>query len=158
MERLSTQLISQEKDCLIDHGYSQWSYHEAQALPGCVIYPRSTQDVVKLVKLAALHSIPLVPYSGGTSLEGHFHAFVSVNEPKVEDRVPINELPPGLGWSLDFTEMGEIIKINAGDLDIVVQPGVSYDAINATLREQNIPLFFPVDPAPGAMIGTFLLV
>lgn len=36
----------------------------------------------------------------------------------------------------------------AGDLDIVVQPGISYDAINATLKEQGIPLFFPVDPAP----------
>lgn len=41
----------------------------------------------------------------------------------------------------------------AGDLDVVVQPGVSYEALNATLIEQGIPLFFPVDPAPGAMIG-----
>jgi len=34
------------------------------------------------------------------------------------------------------------------DLDAVVQPGVSYDALNAELKEQGIPLFFPVDPAP----------
>lgn len=76
-----------------------------------------------------------------------------MKEPTIEERVPIESLPPGLGWSLDFTEMGEIIQINAGDLDIVVQPGVSYDAINSTLKERGIPLFFPVDPAPGAMIG-----
>lgn len=39
------------------------------------------------------------------------------------------------------------------DLDAVVQPGVSYDALNAELKERGIPLFFPVDPAPGAQIG-----
>lgn len=35
----------------------------------------------------------------------------------------------------------------------MVQPGVSYEALNDTLKEKGIPLFFPVDPAPGAQIG-----
>lgn len=30
---------------------------------------------------------------------------------------------------------------------------MSYDALNAELKERGIPLFFPVDPAPGAQIG-----
>lgn len=38
-------------------------------------------------------------------------------------------------------------------MDCIVQPGVSYNALNDTLKEDGIPLFFPVDPAPGAMIG-----
>ena len=40
------------------------------------------------------------------------------------------------------------------DLDIVVQPGVGYEALNAELKERGIPLMFPVDPAPGASEST----
>jgi len=36
-----------------------------------VVYPLTTQDVVKIVKIAVQYKMPLIPYSGGTSLEGH---------------------------------------------------------------------------------------
>jgi D-lactate dehydrogenase (cytochrome) len=39
-------------------------------LPGAVLYPRSTDDVVKIVKTASKYGIPLIPYCAGTSLEG----------------------------------------------------------------------------------------
>lgn len=32
----------------------------------------STDDVVKVVKVSRKYRIPITPYSGGTSLEGHF--------------------------------------------------------------------------------------
>jgi hypothetical protein len=37
-----------------------------------VVYPTSTEDVVKIVNVARKYRMPIVPYSGGTSLEGHF--------------------------------------------------------------------------------------
>jgi len=37
-----------------------------------VVYPNSTEDVVKVVQIANKHRTPVIPYSGGTSLEGHF--------------------------------------------------------------------------------------
>ena len=37
-----------------------------------VVYPESTEDVVKIVKIATKYRMPVVPYSGATSLEGHF--------------------------------------------------------------------------------------
>jgi FAD/FMN-containing dehydrogenase len=37
-----------------------------------VVYPDSTEDVVKIVNLARKYRMPIIPYSGGTSLEGHF--------------------------------------------------------------------------------------
>lgn len=43
---------STERDNLVDHGYSVWSYHDAKALPGAVLYPRSTEDVVRIVKVS----------------------------------------------------------------------------------------------------------
>lgn len=36
-----------------------------------VVYPESTEDVVKIVNIARKYKMPVVPYSGGTSLEGH---------------------------------------------------------------------------------------
>lgn len=36
-----------------------------------VVYPLSTEDVVQIVKIATNFKMPIVPYSGGTSLEGH---------------------------------------------------------------------------------------
>lgn len=35
-----------------------------------MLYPRSTDDVVKIVKTASKYGIPLIPYCAGTSLEG----------------------------------------------------------------------------------------
>ena len=37
-----------------------------------VVYPNSTEDVVKVMKIATKYRMPIVPYAGGTSLEGHF--------------------------------------------------------------------------------------
>lgn len=37
-----------------------------------VIFPQSTEDVVKVVKIATKYRMPVIPYSGATSLEGHF--------------------------------------------------------------------------------------
>lgn len=39
-----------------------------------VVHPESTEDVVKIVKIAAKYKMPVTPYSGGTSLEGNFRA------------------------------------------------------------------------------------
>jgi len=36
------------------------------------VRPKSTEDVVKIVNIAKKYRVPIVPYSGATSLEGHF--------------------------------------------------------------------------------------
>ncbi|GAA5967583.1 hypothetical protein JCM3765_002294 [Sporobolomyces pararoseus] len=150
--------IAEDKDSLIAHGWNDWAAHGPTGLPGAIVYPRSTEDVVKIVKTASANSIPLIPYCAGTSLEGHTSALGypgSVEAlPEGHSQIPLEDLKPGLAIVVDFAEnMNQIIQINSKDLDAVVQPGVSYDALNAELKEQGIPLFFPVDPAPGAQIG-----
>ena len=42
--------------------------------PSVVVWPQSTEDVVKIVKTAVKYKMPVIPYSGATSLEGHFRA------------------------------------------------------------------------------------
>lgn len=154
---LPSDSISRDRLALESHAFSEWDYHTCRALPGAVLYPRNTEDVVRIVKAASKHSIPVIPYAGGTALEGHFGACATHSNPaesvatelaKAGKHIPVSALVPGLGWSIDFGEMDAIIQVNEDDLDVVVQPGVSYDALNMTLKERGIPLFFPVDPAP----------
>jgi len=39
-----------------------------------VVHVRTTEDVVKVVKISKRYLVPIVPYSGGTSLEGNLSA------------------------------------------------------------------------------------
>lgn len=54
--------------CMIHHSFS---YIPTGALHSVIVYPISTEDVVKIVKIAVKYRMPIIPYSGGTSLEGH---------------------------------------------------------------------------------------
>lgn len=69
--------LATDRDSLTSHGHSDWAAHDPNGLPGAVLYPRSTEDVVKIVKLASKFGIPLIPYSAGTSLEGELSSAVA---------------------------------------------------------------------------------
>ncbi|KAL0488064.1 D-lactate dehydrogenase LDHD [Acrasis kona] len=47
--------------------------------------------------------------------------------------------------------MNKVVKINKDDMDVTVQPGITYDELNEALKDTG--LFFPMDPGPGACIG-----
>ncbi|PSR88871.1 hypothetical protein PHLCEN_2v5020 [Hermanssonia centrifuga] len=64
-------IISTDPDVLKTYGSSANSYHPA-APHSVVVHVRSTEDVVKVVNIARKYRVPIVPYSGATSLEGHF--------------------------------------------------------------------------------------
>jgi len=116
------------------HGYSENDYHPG-SLHTVVVYPHSTEDVVKIVEIANKYKMPITPYSGATSLEGNFRA------------------PEVGGICVDMSSMDQILEIHEADSDLVCQPGVGWMHINDTLKKKGIPLFFPLDPGPGATIG-----
>jgi len=47
--------------------------------------------------------------------------------------------------------MKSILRLGKEDMDVTVQPGISYDELNEQLKVTG--LFFPMDPGPGACIG-----
>jgi D-lactate dehydrogenase (cytochrome) len=49
--------------------------------------------------------------------------------------------------------MDQILQFNQEDMDIVVQPSVSWMELNEELAKRQSGLFFPVDPGPSARIG-----
>lgn len=69
---LPAEEMDQSRDTLVSHGYNEWAAHGPTGLPGAVLYPRSTDDVARIVKSAAKHGIPVIPYCAGTSLEGEY--------------------------------------------------------------------------------------
>lgn len=63
--------VSTDEEDLTHHGVSEWSYHGAE-LPTVVVWVESTPEVQEIVRIARKHRVPITPFSGGTSLEGHF--------------------------------------------------------------------------------------
>ncbi|KIJ62255.1 hypothetical protein HYDPIDRAFT_114740 [Hydnomerulius pinastri MD-312] len=116
--------------------YAQSSYTQVPGLPHTVVvHVRSTEDVVKVVNISSRYLVPVVPYSGGTSLEGNLSA------------------PPSGSICVDLSGMDRILAINESDADVVCQAGVTWNNLNETLKEKGIPLFFPLDPGRDATIG-----
>jgi D-lactate dehydrogenase (cytochrome) len=107
------------------------SYHRGYR-PDVVVWPKSTEEVVSILKHANERMIPVTPWGAGTSLEG-------------------NPLPVEGGMVLDFELMNQILAIRAEDFQVDVQPGVKYKDMNQMLARNG--LFFPPDPGANATIG-----
>ncbi|KAF2477293.1 D-lactate dehydrogenase mitochondrial precursor [Lindgomyces ingoldianus] len=129
---LGSDAISTDDEDLHLHGYSEWSSINIDQLPVAVAYPKSTEEVSQIAKICHKYKIPMIPYSGGSSLEANFSA-------------------PYGGMSIDFSFMDQIISLHADDMDVVVQPSVPWMSLNEEIK--NSGLFFPVDPGPSARIG-----
>ena len=100
--------------------------------PSAVVFAESTQDVADAVKLAAAHRVPVIPFGVGSSLEGHLLAVQG-------------------GISIDVSRMNQVLAVQAEDLTVTVQPGVTRMAVNAAVKSEG--LFFPIDPGADASIG-----
>lgn len=70
-ETLPAGHVITDQKSLQTYGHSDNSYHPTSP-HSVVVRPESTDDVVKIVNIARKYVIPIVPYSGATSLEGHF--------------------------------------------------------------------------------------
>ncbi|CAG8312266.1 unnamed protein product [Penicillium salamii] len=119
--------ISTDDEDLKMHGYSEWSSINIDRLPVAVAFPNSTEEVAAIARVCHKYKVPMIPYSGGSSVEGHFSA-------------------PFGGISVDFLNMSDIVAFHPEDMDIVVQPSVSWMELNETIKSSG--LFFPVDPGP----------
>ena len=124
-ERCSTALVVREQ-----HGRDE-SPFEAPP-PAAVVFAESTADVAFTVKLASDYSVPVIPFGIGSSLEGHLLAVQG-------------------GISIDVGRMNQVLSINAEDLTVTVQPGVTRKQHTEAVKSTG--LFFPIDPGADATIG-----
>lgn len=101
--------------------------------PDIVVFPGDTADVQRVLDVARRHRLPVFTRGAGTGLSG-------------------GSIPQG-GIALVMTRMNRILEIDATDLLIRVQPGVS--TLEVQQAVQKIGLFYPPDPSSGriATIG-----
>jgi D-lactate dehydrogenase (cytochrome) len=124
-ERLTTAPAVREQ-----HGKDQtWN---PGAPPDAVAFVQSSEEVQRIVRICGRYETPVIPYGTGTSLEGHISA-------------------PYGGISIDLSRMNRILEVNAEDLDVRVEAGVTRKQLNVHLRDQG--LFFPIDPGADASLG-----
>ena len=112
------------------HGRDESSFQAPP--PAAVVFAERTQDVADAVKLAGDHDVPVIPFGVGTSLEGHLLAVQG-------------------GISIDVSRMNKVLAVNAEDLTVTVQPGVTRKQLNDEIKSTG--LFFPIDPGADATLG-----
>ncbi len=101
-------------------------------LPLGVVFPKTTEEVSKILKLCNSFSIPVVPFGAGTSLEGQV-----VGNDK--------------GITISLENLNQILEVNSADFDCTVQAAVTRIKLNDHLKDQGV--FFPIDPGADATIG-----
>ena len=118
-------------ESILDAHSRDLTYHPGR-VPDAVVFPRSTEEVARVLAYANGAGIPVVAFGAGTSLEGH-------------------TIPVRGGIVLDLTRMDAILELRPGDLQATVQAGVTRSALNAAAAEHGLQ--FPVDPGADATLG-----
>lgn len=112
--------------------------------PRAAVWPEKTEEVEVILKIAEDYGVPVIPHSGGTSLEGCPFWCIAVADRS--QCVPVTD-----AIAISLSRMNKIIAFRPHDMDITLQPGISWNELNEFLEPYK--LFFPVDPGPNAHIG-----
>ena len=112
-----------EKEDLIPYSFDGTATY--QVMPELVLFPKTTEDVAGVVKLAAAHGVPIVTRGSGTGLSG-------------------GSLPVTGGLVLCLTQMDRILEVDSKNLTLFAEAG----AITAKISEaaEAAGLFYPPDP------------
>jgi len=115
--------LSVEESELLIHAVD--AYPSEPIKPEVVVWPATVDEIAKIIRYANDRKIPVTPRAAGSSLSG-------------------NVIPAYHGIVMSFRRMNKIIAVHEKDMQVVVQPGVVYDDLNAALVQYN--LFFPPNP------------
>src|SRR6516164_5028025 len=97
-----------------------------RARPELVVFPRTTEEVSRVVKMAARYETPIVGRGAGTGLSG-------------------GALARGGGIMIVFARMNRILEIDVETQRAVVQPGVVN--LDITRAVEKAGLYFAPDPS-----------
>ena len=122
---LGEQNVLTDPDVTASYARDQAMLAEA-GTPAAVVFARSTDDVVAVMKVAGRHGVPVVPRGAGSGLAGASNA--------VDGAI-----------TLVMTRMDAVLEVSPADRLAVVQPGV----VNKSLRDAvaGSGLFYPPDPS-----------
>ena len=118
----SVNVLSQKEDLML----YEFDGSVEKARPEAVVFPHTTDDVSRIVKLANKYQVPIVGRGAGTGLSG-------------------GALARGGGVMIVFARMKKIIEIDVENRRAVVQPGVVN--LDITRAVEDAGLYFAPDPS-----------
>ncbi len=97
-----------------------WSGIKINIVPDYVVYPRSVEDVINVVKIALKYKVPLTPYGRGTNRYG-------------------NAIPADGGILLDFSKMSNV-SIDKANKVAIVEPGATWKLVDIYAQQEGLQL------------------
>lgn len=101
-----------------------------EGLPGAVVFPLSTEEISRVMKLADEEAFPVTPRGAGTNISG-------------------GSIPREDGIVLCLTQMDRIVEIDKRNRLAVAEPGVVNAQFQRAVEAEG--LFYPPDPASMAV-------
>ncbi len=125
------QVISGDHELLV---YECDAYTLEKMLPGAVALPRTTDEVVAVVKFCAKHNLPIIPRGAGTSLSGTVLAVTG-------------------GVMITLTRMNRILNLDFRNRRALVEAGCVNAWVTNAVKSHG--LFYAPDPSsqPACTIG-----
>jgi glycolate oxidase len=118
----SSDVLTQSEDLVL----YEYDGSVEKGRPDVVVFPRTTEQVSDIVKLAARHEVPIVGRGAGTGLSG-------------------GALARSGGVMIAFSRMNRILYVDTDSRRAVVQPGVVNQDITRAVEDAG--LYFAPDPS-----------
>jgi len=118
--------------------YAQDQSFVARCMPDAVIFVKTVEQIQKVVRLANQEKIPLIPYSSGKNLHGA-------------------AVPNQGGLVINMSRMTAILAIDEENWITVVEPGVTYQQLQAELTPKGLRLMVPFGVPPDRSVLTSYL-
>ena len=112
------------------HSFDATNICDGAEICDFVIFPKSTEEVSQILKIAYENEIPVVPKGAGTNLVGGC-------------------LLKKSGIVLDFSKADKIKKIDKENMTAIVEPGVILEDFQKEVEKHG--LFYPPDPSNRAV-------
>ena len=97
--------------------------------PDFVIFPKSTEEVQKIVKLANQTKTPITPFSSGLNFHGA-------------------AIPSRGGIIVNLSKMDKILSIDEDNWFAVIEPGVTYKQLQDELAKKQLRAMIPLGVSP----------
>lgn len=124
LSKLSGIEISTEKEDLICYSFDA-SYAE-ETIPKAIVWPKNTEEVVRIVKYANENNYSIVPRGAGTGMVG-------------------GSVPYGNCILVSMEKMRKMLDVDTRNLTVTVEPGIINGKLQAELK--YLGFFYPPDPA-----------
>ncbi len=105
--------------------------------PDIVVHPGSTEEVARVVKIAARHRLPVIPYGGGSGSQG-------------------GVTPLYGGVVVDVKRMDRILQIDDRSLTVTAQPGINGQRLEWALNRRGFTLAHYPASVYGATLGGYI--